>query len=232
LFLSAGLTAAVLASLWFFVTILIALFGAWRFLRRGIHPGEEACVDAGLFYLAVGGAWFLISRLGIQPFGFGDTIVLLTAVHFHFAGFAAPVVAGMTGRLLHAQNRPQALFRFAVVGIIGGTPLVAAGITFSPALALIGAAVISAGLMALAFLVIGWIVPSVDSLAAGILLAVSAISSSMAMVLACAYAYSIVGKIVIIDIPHMAMTHGLLNALGFATCGLLGWSIVRPPQSN
>ena len=227
-FLSPGLTAALLASSWLFVNTLIAFFGMWRFWQRGAHPAEETCVDAGLLYLPVGGMWFVMSRLGIQPFGFGDTIVLLTAVHFHFAGFTAPILAGMAGRLLNAQKRPPAIFLLAVIGIIGGTPLVAAGITFSPALALIGAFVISIGLTLLAGLVIGSLLRTVDSLIGRILLGISSLSSFSAMVLACTYAYSIVAKKLIIDIPKMAMTHGLLNAFGFALCGLLAWSIIKP----
>jgi hypothetical protein len=201
----------------------------WRFWQRGVHPAEETCVDAGLLYLPVGGVWFVMSRLGIQPFGFGDTIVLLTAVHFHFAGFAAPILAGMAGRLLNAQKRPPSLFPLVAIGIIGGTPLVAGGITFSPALALIGAFVISIGLMLLAGLVIGLLLRMVDSVTGRVLLGISSLSSFSAMVLACMYAYSIVAKKLIIDIPQMAMTHGLLNAFGFATCGLLAWSIIKPP---
>ena len=34
--------------------------------------------------------------------GFGDTIVLLTAVHFHYAGFALLLLAGLAGRRLRA----------------------------------------------------------------------------------------------------------------------------------
>jgi hypothetical protein len=48
------------------------------------------------------------------------------------------------------------------------------------------------------------------------------------MSLACIYAYSIVAKKLIIDIPQMAMTHGVINAFGFALCGLVAWSIVKP----
>jgi hypothetical protein len=58
-----------------------------------------------MLYLPIGGAWLVASRLGIQPLGFGDTIVLLTAVHFHFAGFAAPVLAGLAGRTVAAGTR-------------------------------------------------------------------------------------------------------------------------------
>jgi hypothetical protein len=46
------------------------------------------------------------------------------------------------------------------------------------------------------------------------------------MVLACLYAYSIVAKTLILRIPTMAMTHGLLNAFGFTACSLLAWSII------
>jgi hypothetical protein len=31
----------------------------------------------------------------------------------------------------------------------------------------------------------------------------------------------------ILRIPTMAMTHGLLNAFGFATCSLLAWTIIN-----
>jgi hypothetical protein len=223
-----GLTAATLASVWLISTALIAVFGGWRFLLRGVRPAEEFSIDAGLVYLPVGAVWFIMSRLGIQPLGFGDTIVLLTAVHFHFAGFAAPILAGLAGRGIRPAGFPRGLFDVAVVCIITGTPLVAAGITASPLIALIGAIVISSGLALLVVLVLGWVLPAVRSLPARILLCVSAISSVIAMSLASVYAYSIVAKKLIVDIPQMAMTHGVANAFGFALCGLIAWSIVRP----
>jgi hypothetical protein len=211
--------------LWLIVTALIALFGLWRLLFRGSLNANELCIGAGLIYLPVGGMWFFMSRFGIQPIGFGDTIVLLTAVHFHFAGFAAPILAGLAGRTLHAGGVARQLFQFAAVGIIAGTPIVATGITYSPLVAFIGAVVISLGLILFAIVVLGWVIRSVGSLPARFLLGVSAISSASAMVLACLYAYSLVTKTLIIDIPHMAMTHGVINALGFALCGLIAWSL-------
>ena len=47
------------------------------------------------------------------------------------------------------------------------------------------------------------------------------------MILACAYAYSIVAKRLIISIPQTALTHGIVNALGFSFCGLLAWSLIH-----
>jgi hypothetical protein len=63
-----------------------------------------------------------------------------------------------------------------------------------------------------------------NSKAAQLLLVVSSLSSLVAMVLASLYAYSIVTQTLIINIPQMAMTHGLLNSFGFSLCGLLAWT--------
>lgn len=223
-----GLAAAMLASVWFIATVLIAVFGLSRFLLRGFREAEELSIDMGLVYLPVGGVWFVMSRLGIQPLGFGDTIVLLTAVHFHFAGFAAPILAGLAGRAINPGGFAHKLLRVAVVCIITGTPVVAAGITASPLMALIGAIVISSGLVLLTVLVLGWVLPAQRSRPAQVLLFVSSISSVIAMLLASVYAYSIVAKKLIVDIPQMAITHGVANAFGFGLCGLIAWSIVRP----
>lgn len=223
-----GLAAAMLASVWFVATGLIAGFGLWRFLLRGFRQVEELSIDMGLVFLPVGGVWLMLSRLALQPLGFGDTIVLLTAVHFHFAGFAAPILAGLAGRVIDPSGFARRLFGVAVVCIITGTPVVAAGITASPLMAFIGAIVISSGLVLLTMLVLGWVLSSVRSLPAQALLVVSSISSVSAMLLASVYAYSIVAKRLIVDIPRMAIIHGMANAFGFGLCGLIAWSIVRP----
>jgi hypothetical protein len=156
--------------------------------------------------------------------GFGDTIVLLTAVHFHFAGFAAPLLAGLTGR--HIAPKTSVMLTIAVVGVISGTPLVAAGITGSPAVALLGAAVITVGLVLLAVVSMAYVLPTIRSTIVRVLLLISALAVVPAMMLACAYAYGIVFNQLIIDIPQMAMTHGLANAFGFSLCGLTAWTII------
>jgi hypothetical protein len=230
--LAPGGPAAVLAMSWLFVTIMIALSGLERLLKRGAVLWPELCIDAGMVYLPIGGGWLLANRFGYQPLGFGDTIVLLTAMHFHFAGFAAPVLAGLAAQVLPSSQRLGKVFAVAGACIIGGTPLVAAGITFSPAVALVGAAIISLGLTLLAVLVIGWVLNLVRPLGARLLLLISSLASVCAMLLACLYAYSLVAKIVILDIPQMAMTHGILNAFGFALCGLLGWTLVSSTRKS
>jgi hypothetical protein len=223
-FVQKGVLSAVLASAWLILNILIALFGLLRLTKSGFHHLEELSIDAGLLYLPVAGAWLVVYRLGVQPFDYGEMIILLTVVHFHFAGFATPIIAGMCGRVLAHRNHPRKVFGFSVVALVAAMPLVAAGITFSPWIGLVGALLLTAGLLMLAVLTIGWIRPLITSPASRALLLIGAISSCAAMVLACLYAYSLATHALIITIPGMAMTHGLLNAFGFVTCSLLVWS--------
>jgi len=223
-FFDKGLLSASLAATWMIANSLIALFGLTRLISRGFYPLNELSIDAGLFYLPVAGVWLVIYRLGIQPFGYGETIVLLTAVHFHFTGFATPIIAGMSGRILAARDYPQKLFALAVFGIVAAMPLVAAGITFTPLLGFIGTLLLSTSLFLLAILNIGWVQPALDSTLNRTLLIAGAVASCAAMALACLYSYSLVAHTVILTIPGMAVTHGLLNAFGFVTCSLLAWT--------
>jgi hypothetical protein len=226
-FFQAGPLAAALASVWFVFTMLVALLGVTRFMSRGLFPLHETSIDAGLLYLTVAGVWLVIYRFGVQPFGYGETIILLTVVHFHFAGFATPIIAGLNGRVLALTKHPQKIFAVSVFAIVAAMPLVAAGITFSPWIGFAGALLLTAGLWLLAVLTVGWVMPAVQSSGKRLLLLIGALSSCSAMVLACLYAYSLATKTLIVNIPTMAMTHGLLNAFGFVTCSLLAWTTFR-----
>jgi len=227
-FFEKGLRSAALAAAWLILNALIALFGLVRLTSRRIHPLEELSIDAGLLYLPVAGLWLVIYRLGVQPFGYGEMIILLTAVHFHFAGFATPIIAGMSGRVLAGRNYPQRVFAAVVLAIVVAMPLVAAGITFSPWIGLAGALLLTVGVVLLAVLTLVWVRPVITAARWRALLVIGAISSCAAMVLACLYAYSLATKMLIITIPGMALTHGLLNAFGFVTCSLIAWSQIAP----
>lgn len=224
-FFEKGLLSASLAAVWLVVSGMVALLGLSRFTARGFYPLYESSIDAGLLYLPVAGGWLIIYRLGVQPFDYGETIILLTVVHFHFAGFAAPIIAGLTGKMLAKTGRlSSGIYAFVVFAIVGAMPLVAAGITFSPWAGLAGTLLLSSGLVTLAVLTLARVVPAISSLSARLLLSVAALASCTAMVLACLYSYSLVAHVLILRIPTMAMTHGLLNAFGFATCSLFAWS--------
>jgi hypothetical protein len=225
-----GIPSAVLAIPWFCVTLLIAILGLLRARDPELITPAEFSITAGFLYVIVGGFSLIVTRLGIQLFGFGDTLILLAVIHYHYAAFAVPILAGLTGRRLKNVGFPAQAYQFAPFGIILGIPVVAAGIVTSlPVIAFVGALMIGGGLLLLAVLVVGWIVPTVRGLSAKILLVISSVSAVVAITLACIFAYSIITNKLVLDIPQMVMTHGLINAFGFVLCGLVGWTLVQRP---
>jgi hypothetical protein len=178
--------------------------------------------------LAVGGAWLVASRLGWRPMGIQEPIGLLTAVHFHFAGFATAMIAGATLRFAEARfaGRDGLLrwLRGVVVLVLGMPFLVAAGFVISPGLKMAAAMVFSASVAGLAGFV--WMCAGrvEDGTARGFLRA-SAGAVFVGMALSGTYAVADFVKSELLPIPRMASTHGVLNALGFCLLGLLGWIV-------
>jgi hypothetical protein len=79
-------------------------------------------VFAFIFWLVAGG-WFFCYQIGYRPFNFSPVIVLLTAAHFHFAGF----LLTMLSAYLALQSTQPAVW-IATVLVLLGMPLTAAGI--------------------------------------------------------------------------------------------------------
>ncbi len=225
-FLPAGLSAALLCLPWLGFAGTTALLGLARSISRRLSPLEELCVDVGLMYLALGGGWLVVSRYGATPMGFGDLIVLLTAMHFHYAGFLAPLLVGLTGRALRGSRAgAPRVFRLASIGILGGPMLVAAGITLSPALEVVAVFLLAVSLACFALLQLFVVVPTVRNRTARALLVVSALSMATAMGFAAAYGVGEFSGVTVVTISRMAQVHGWLNAVGFGLCGLLGWRL-------
>ena len=217
-----------LALCWVALTGIVAMAGLVRLVARGVGPLPEASVDAGMIYLPVGAAWMTAARMHWTVLGFSGDMVPLTGAHFHFAGFSAPILVGLTGRLVLAKGSPRArrVAVLAAAGAIAGPPLVAAGITFSRALELPGAAILAACLLASAALAVTVARPSFASPAARGLLNVSSLSLVLTMALAVTYAAArVMHAEDAVPIRFMARWHGVGNALGFAVCGLLAWTI-------
>jgi YndJ-like protein len=220
-----GTLAAVLALPWLATTALIALIGLLRAWNRGWRPVEELCFDAGLIYLVVGGGWTVLSRFGYRPLGFEDVIVLLTGIHFHYAGFALPIMTGLAGRLL--RTGPS---RLAAAGVIVGVPLVALGITARQLAWGSGIEVVSTWVMSIAGLLTSSLLLRLalrgeEPTAARILWAVAAVSLAFGMVLSLLYGSRSLYSIAALDIPWMRAFHGTANALGTGLVGLLGWNL-------
>ncbi len=223
--LPAGVVAGMLALSWLLFAGIAALLGVTRLFDRDLRDAAELCIDVSLLLLPVGGFWLAMARFGARPLGFGDTIVLLTAVHFHYAGFALLILTGLAGRRLHIGTpRAQGNFRLVAAGVIAGVPLVALGITFSRELEILAVLLLTSSVLALALLTLVAVVPQLARRSARVLLALSALASVATMLLAAGYVGgSIVG--LALTIPQMVLAHGAVNAFGLVLCGLLAWTI-------
>jgi hypothetical protein len=228
-----GLFAAILALPWLVTTALSASAGLVRIWRRGRGAWEELCVDAGLVYLVVGGGWAVLSRAGMRPLNFETVIVLLTAIHFHYAGILLPVLTGLAGRA-----RPGVTARAASLGVVLGVPLVATGITAT-----------QLGLGSLLECTAAWVTAGAGLLTATLHLrlamapkwswpvrvcwTIAGLSLATSMILAALYGFRAFAPLDWLDIPWMRALHGTANALGFGLCGVVGWSLEkrRPVQS-
>jgi YndJ-like protein len=223
-----GLSAGFLASGWFFVCSLFAAEGILLFFRGGYRSAESICISVGLAYLAVGGVWLVLSRSGVTPMHFAEPIILLTAVHFHFTGFALPVVTAATGRALAnraSRGVAASLFPYVAVGIVSGPAILAGGFVFGYPLWKLLAALFLATICIVLAAQLFSVVPRIEPRSAQVLLCVSAASLIIGMVLAGAYVVGDFTQRFWLLIPRMARLHGTTNALGFAFCGLLGWAI-------
>jgi hypothetical protein len=160
--------------------------------------------------------------------GIQEPIGLLTAVHFHFAGFATATIAGATLRFAEARfagrDGLRRWLRRVVVLVLGMPFVVAAGFVISPGLKMVAAMVFSASVAGLAGFV--WMCAGrvKDGTARGFL-RTAAGAVFVGMALSGTYAVTDFVKSELLPIPRMASTHGVLNAVGFCLLGLLGWIV-------
>lgn len=183
--------------------------------------GGELAIAAGLGFPLIGSVWLLCDRLAIEPLGFSPLIVLLTAVHFHHAGFTLPLMAGLLAR----WREDDAIWRWAALTIVVAVPLVAIGITFSPLLEIVGSALTVLGAMAVGvgMLLRAKTLPGIP----GVLSALSGACLLAGMIFAASYALTEYLGTPLPDIQSMVDLHGAVNALGFGLLGAWTWHL-RP----
>ncbi len=222
-----GRWAAVLATPWILLLLLLAGLGTVRILSRGVMPFWALCRDIGLALVAIGGAWLLADRCGWHPLEFGTDIVQLTAVHFHFAGLVLPVVTGMVLREFSSSR----LAAISAGGVMAGVPLVAAGITASQlghsrVIEFLAAFVLAASAVIMAGFQLRLACNNSHSGLTRLLWAIAGVSLIFGMTLALLYAArSFVSPLPWLDVPWMRALHGTANALGFAFCAVAGWRL-------
>jgi hypothetical protein len=192
--------------------------------RRSLAPVEVAVLTALLSPAVAAGA-LVAERAGFHLFGFKLTVLTLTVAHFHFAGFAAALIAGLVARA--TGSAPAAgshrAADAAALTVPAGTLLVLIGYFTGDAVELAGALVLTAGMWTVSWLTWRHARVHAADRPTAVLLTVSAAILLASMVLALSWA---VGEAT--GLPHpslawMAATHGVANALGFALCAMVGW---------
>jgi hypothetical protein len=222
----AGRTAAVIAVGWVFTSAIAALAGLSELVERRSFQLRSLAPAAALVFLAVGAGWLVVSRAGWRPLGFSSDIVELTAVHFHYAGFAATLIATLTINALRDRNRLQSAANGAALAIIAGVPITAAGIASgSGVLTAVGPLLLGAGILLGASLLLIAVAPALEPTAARWLLRLSALGVVAPMLLGIDYALARLVPVPALDLRSMALIHGTLNAVVFSLMGLLGWTI-------
>lgn len=213
-----GAAAAVLGLGYCAGTAALAGCGATRlFQTRNVRPVELAAATA-LATPLVAGIALVAERAGYQLFGFGLQVLVLTVAHFHYAGFAAALVAGLVARRSAGWAGAT-----AALAVPAGTTMVGVGYFTGDAMELAGAGVLTAGLWLAGWVTVRAVRPQAAPpqrrlflLSAGVLAAT--------MLLALWYAGGEAFGLPHPSLTTMAATHGLANALGFAVCGLLAWN--------
>lgn len=226
--LPAGWVAGVVALGWLLACAIVSLAGLLELIEsRSIAP-PHLVPAAATAYLSVGAVWLVISRLGLRPLGFSSDIIELTGVHFHYAGFAATLIGGLTLVVLRNERGLGQLASIAGVLIVLGVPITAGGIaTGSPIMTVAGPILLGAGVLTTAGLIAFVVALQVDPISARWLLWISAAGVVAPMLLGVDYALARVFPIPALDLRTMALIHGDLNAIVFSLCGLLGWSRAR-----
>jgi hypothetical protein len=212
---------------WLAFAMALAAGRIWRTLRMRPLRFDSWCALAAFLYLGIGAVWFLASRLGLNPIGFREPIVLLTAVHFHYAGFAAAILVRALARIPRLRTIPALLFPAAAAGALAGPAFLAAGFMIGPRVKLVAALLMAAGEIALAGCFVGS-VREFDQINSRLLLVVSAASVLISMCFAALWAIGEFPRQPFLDLARMAAWHGSLNAFGFTFCGLAAFIAHKP----
>jgi uncharacterized protein (UPF0548 family) len=221
----AGWLAALLALPWFIMGGFALLQSPAIFSQPNRPLLAKSAAVAALAFFFVATVWTLSDRLGMFPMGFDAAIGRLTALHFHYAGLALPVICA----LLTMNNPSNRWNQSAIVGIITGVPLTAIGITathygYSPLIETIAAVWMAvSGLLA----GIGLLLWGTRSLRHGAWIAGILLVGTMSLALSYALRPYFPQNFHTLD--WMRAVHGSLN--GLVAIPLALWSLFKPTKT-
>jgi len=212
-----GAAAVALAAPWLALAAGTAVVAAIRRVRS-TEPWtiDDVSAPVALAYLAGAAGSLVASRAGFTFRHLAEPIVQLTAIHYSYAGFVAPVLARQLRRHVGASAASTGTLALFLVA----PPIVATGFVTRAAVFQVGGAVL--------LLVATWTMAAITLIRAPHhpLLVASSLAVLAPMVLAVSWASAQFWDVPALGIPDMARTHGTLNALGFSLCGVLGWRAV------
>ena len=214
---------------------LLAIERIMPMLRtRKLDPLPELAIDVGLLFLPAAAIWLLASRAAMPLAGFQEPVVTFTAAHFHFAGFAAPIILGGVGRMLGATTN---LYRVATIAVCAGVPLTAIGIATNHTIEQISAVTVASGMLCASVVLIFVASRRAASLLARMLFIVSGGSLLLTMALAATFALtssagrgsSLQGAV---SVQTMIDFHGAMNAIAFACSALAALTLQQLRSSS
>jgi hypothetical protein len=216
LWLGRGPLSITLASIYLAGTLALAVLAANDLVRRKRLRAREIALYTALATPAIAALALVAERSSYELFGFSLTVLSLTVAHFHFAGFAAALVACLVVESTSAKTATA-----AAISVPLGTGIVLLGFFLGDPVELAGAAVLTAGMW-----LVGWTMwrrSRTADRSTKALLILSAATLMVTMLLALSWALGHVVATPYLPLRWMVATHGLANALGFALCGLLAW---------
>ncbi|TDO66599.1 YndJ-like protein [Kribbella sp. VKM Ac-2571] len=207
LWLPRGAVSIVLASVYFVGTLVLIALAARHFFHARTVSTRQVALYTALATPSIAALALVAERSSYELFGFNLTVLSLTVAHFHFAGFAAALMAYLAADGLAAVSVPL------------GTAIVLLGFFLGDPVELVGAVVLTTGMW-----LVGWNLwkrsQRVDRTTA-ILLTVSGSVLVLTMLLAISWALGHVVDTPYLPLEWMVATHGVANAVGFALCGVL-----------
>jgi len=225
-----GRTSGLLAVPWAALTGMVALSGV-----MGLRSSKTVAAfvsNLARLDLGIAGGWLLLSRLGARAIGIQEPVVLLTAVHFHYAGFGAALIAAAGAQFAQprsgVERRPWQIVSLAAALLPFA---VALGFILGPLLKVVAATLFAISIMVLAAML--W-QQSARFLrrTARVFIRMACLFIIVGMGLAAAYAVGDYRDQSWLTVPAMASTHGWINGLGFVMPGLLGWLVELDRRSR
>jgi hypothetical protein len=217
LWLPRGTVATSLATVYAVAAAVLCAYAVSRPVPPRREWPTEAAVLTALISPAVAASALVAERAGYPLFGFEPGVLALTVAHFHFAGFAAALIAGLQSRMTPGRAADA-----AALTVPAGTLLVLLGYFTAEAVELAGALVLTAGMWTVGWLTWRYARTEVPDRLTALLLGCSAVVLAGSMVLAVSWALGEATGLPHPSLAWMAATHGVANALGFAVCAMVG----------